>query len=130
MATIVCVLCGIYAIGEETVFIIETDSVHCEEQGGAEERAEPEHVIQRSTPRYQQNWQMKLIKFYSHQLMHFFIHQCISLLSYINTFTAIDDLSRFNNSRLKLPASTLVDLTFQPRTLRSFSLNQLRDLSL
>ena len=31
----------------------------------------------------------------------------------INTFTAIVDLSRFNNSCLKSPASTLVDLTFQ-----------------
>jgi len=29
-----------------------------------------------------------------------------------------------------LPASTLVDLTFQSRALRSFSLNQLRNLSL
>ena len=49
---------------------------------------------------------------------------------WINTFTAIVDLSRFNNSCLKLPASTLVDLTFQSRALRSFSLNQLRNLSL
>ena len=40
----------------------------------------------------------------------------------INTFTAIVDLSRFNNSCLKSPASTLVDLIFQSR---SFSLNQL-----
>ena len=48
----------------------------------------------------------------------------------INTFTAIVDLSRFNNSCLKSPASTLVDLTFQSRALRSFSLNQLRNLSL
>ena len=40
----------------------------------------------------------------------------------INTFTAIVDLSRFNNSCLKSPASTLVDLTFQSRALRSFSL--------
>lgn len=57
MATIVtgvCVLCRIYAIGEETVFVIESDFVHCEVQGGAEERVEPEHVIQHSTPRYQQ----------------------------------------------------------------------------
>ena len=45
----------------------------------------------------------------------------------LNTFTAIADLSRFNNSRLKSPASTLVDLIFQSR---SFSFNQLRDLSL
>ena len=36
----------------------------------------------------------------------------------INTFTAIVDLSRFNNSCLKSPASTLVDLTFQLRALR------------
>jgi len=49
---------------------------------------------------------------------------------YINTFTAIVDLSRFNNSCLKSPLSTLVDLTFQSRALRSFSLNQLRNLSL
>ena len=48
----------------------------------------------------------------------------------LNTFTAIVDLSRFNNSCLKSPASNLVDLTFQSRALRSFSLNQLRNLSL
>jgi len=42
MATFVYVLCGIYAIGEETVFVIETDSVHCKVQGGAEERVEPD----------------------------------------------------------------------------------------
>ena len=48
----------------------------------------------------------------------------------INIFTAIVDLSRFNNSCLKSPASTLVDLTFQSRALRSFNLNQLRNLSL
>ena len=48
----------------------------------------------------------------------------------INTFTAIIDLSRFNNSYLKSPASTLADLTFQSRALRSFSLNQLCNLSL
>ena len=48
----------------------------------------------------------------------------------INTFTAIVDLSRFNNSCLKSPASTLVDLTFQLRALRFFSLNQLCNLSL
>ena len=33
-------------------------------------------------------------------------------LNFINTFTAIVDLSRFNNSCLKSPASTLVDLNF------------------
>ena len=48
----------------------------------------------------------------------------------LNTFTAIVDLSRFNNSCLKSPASILVDLTFQLRALRYFSLNQLRNLSL
>ena len=48
----------------------------------------------------------------------------------VNTFTAIVDLSRFNNSCLKSPASTLVDLTFQSRARRYLSLNQLRILSL
>ena len=43
--------------------------------------------------------------------------------SYLNT-------QRLNNSYLKSPASTLVDLTFQSRALRSFNLNQLRNLSL
>ena len=51
-------------------------------------------------------------------------------VSHVNTFTAIVDFSRFNNSCLKSPASTLVDLTFQSRPLRSFSLNQLCNLSL
>ena len=45
----------------------------------------------------------------------------------LNTFTATVDLSWFNNSRLKSPASTLADLIFQSC---SFSFNQLRDLSL
>ena len=40
---------------------------------------------------------------------------------FVNTFTAIVDFSRFNNSCLKSPASTLVDLTFQSRALRSFN---------
>jgi hypothetical protein len=40
----------------------------------------------------------------------------------LNTFTAIVDLSRFNDSCLKSPASTLVDLISR---LPSFSLNQL-----
>ena len=39
----------------------------------------------------------------------------------LNTFAAIVDLSRFNNSCLKSPASTLVDLIFQSRMLRSKS---------
>ena len=49
----------------------------------------------------------------------------------INTFAArYLNTQALNNSCLKSPASTLVDLTFQSRALRSFSLNQLRNLSL
>ena len=49
----------------------------------------------------------------------------------LNTFAASYlNIQGLNNSCLKSPASTLVDLTFQSRTLRSFSLNQLRNLSL
>ena len=69
-----------------------------------------------------------------------YLHVSVALIRYntlpncisnkLNTFTAIVDLSRFNNSWLKSPASTLVHLTFQSRALRSFSLNQLRNLSL
>jgi hypothetical protein len=47
---------------------------------------------------------------------------CDCYMGGINTSTAIFDLSRFNNSYLKSPASTLVNLIFQ---LPSFSLNQL-----
>ena len=50
---------------------------------------------------------------------------------YISTFAASYlNTQGLNNSCLKSPASTLVDLTFQSRALRSFSLNQLRNLSL
>ena len=50
---------------------------------------------------------------------------------YINTFAASYlNTQGLNNSCLKSPASTLVDLTFQSRALRSLSLNQLRNLSL
>ena len=50
---------------------------------------------------------------------------------HFNTFTASYlNTQGLNNSCLKSPASTLVDLTFQSRALRSFSLNQLRNLSL
>ena len=64
-----------------------------------------------------------------------FLTQEVEIVNYfcnvnINTFTAIVDLSRFNNSCLKSPASTLVDLTFQSRAVRSFGLNKLRNLSL
>ena len=49
----------------------------------------------------------------------------------INTFAASYlNTQGLNNSCLESPASTLVDLTFQSRALRSFSLNQLRNLSL
>ena len=49
----------------------------------------------------------------------------------LNTFAASYlNTQGLNNSCLKSPASTLVDLTFQSRVLRSFSLNQLRNLSL
>ena len=54
-----------------------------------------------------------------------------NLQSTFNTFAASYlNTQGLNNSRLKSPGSTLVDLTFQSRTLRSFSLNQLRNLSL
>ena len=50
---------------------------------------------------------------------------------HINTFAASYlNTQGLNNSCLKSPASTLVDLTFQSRALRSFSLNQLRNQSL
>ena len=49
----------------------------------------------------------------------------------LNTFTASYlNTQGLNNSCLKSPASTLVDLTFQSCALRSFSLNQLCNLSL
>ena len=49
----------------------------------------------------------------------------------INTFAASYlNTQGLNNSCLKSPASTSVDLTFQSCALRSFSLNQLRNLSL
>ena len=49
----------------------------------------------------------------------------------LNTFAASYlNTQGLNNSCLKSPASTLVDLTFQSPALRCFSLNQLRNLSL
>ena len=52
-------------------------------------------------------------------------------MSVINTFAASYlNTQGLNDSCLKSPASTLVDLTFQSRALHSFSLNQLRNLSL
>ena len=54
-----------------------------------------------------------------------------SLLDDINTLAASYlNTQWLNNSCLKSPASTLIDLTFQSRALRSFSLNQLCNLSL
>ena len=51
--------------------------------------------------------------------------------SALNTFAASYlNTQGLNKSCLKSPASTLVDLTFQSRALRSFSLNQLHNLSL
>jgi len=48
---------------------------------------------------------------------------------FFNTFAASYlNTQGLNNSCLKSPASTLVDLTFQSRALRSFSLIQLRNL--
>ena len=55
----------------------------------------------------------------------------VFILTILNTFAAIYlNTQGLNNSCLKSPASTLVDLTFLSRALRSFSLNQLRNLSL
>ena len=67
-------------------------------------------------------------------ILHFLVlgitqHKSVDKL--LNTFAASYlNTQGLNNSYLKLPASTLVDLTFQSRALRSFSLNQLRNLSL
>ena len=62
------------------------------------------------------------------------IYWCCVLFWYdifVNTFAASYlNTQGLNNSCLKSPASTLVDLTFQSRALRSFSLHQLRNLSL
>ena len=53
------------------------------------------------------------------------------VIPYINTFAASYlNTQGLNNSCLKSPTSTLVDLTFQSRALLSFSLSQLRNLSL
>ena len=53
------------------------------------------------------------------------------LCPFLNTFAASYlNAQGLNNSCLKSPASTIHDLTFQSRALRSFSLNQLRNLSL
>ena len=59
------------------------------------------------------------------------IRTTVLWMRYINTFAASYlNTQGLNNSCLKSPASTLVDLTFQSCALRSFSLNQLCNLSL
>ena len=59
------------------------------------------------------------------------LRHALGVHRYLNTFAASYlNTQGLNNSCLKSPASTLVDLTFQSRALRSFSLNQLRNLSL
>ena len=75
-----------------------------------------------------------------HSTVHLIIILRVSGHYKINLNTAVFCLNTFaasylntqglNNSCLKSPALTLVDLTFQSRALRSFSLNQLRNLSL
>ena len=55
----------------------------------------------------------------------------LKIEAWFNTFAASYlNTQGLNNSCLKSPALTLVDLTFQSRALRSFSLNQPRNLSL
>ena len=59
------------------------------------------------------------------------LHENYDHTGNINTFAASYlNAQGLNNSCLKSPASTLVDLTFQWRALRSFSLNELRNLSI
>ena len=68
---------------------------------------------------------------YSILVIHVLIPLRIDVLQEVNTFAASYlNTQGLNNSCLKSPASTFVDLTFQSRALRSFSLNQLRNLSL
>jgi len=43
-----CALCGLHALDEEPVFIIETDCVHCQARDEAEETDEHQHIIQYS----------------------------------------------------------------------------------
>ena len=60
-----------------------------------------------------------------------YLNKNFRTILYLNTFAASYlNIQGLNNSCLKSPASTLVDLTFQSRALRSFSLNQLHNLSL
>ena len=75
---------------------------------------------------------------HTHTHTHTHIQQLVTTNTYtinlpvtFNTFAASYlNTQGLNNSCLKSPASTLVDQTFQSCALRSFSLNQLRNLSL
>ena len=65
-------------------------------------------------------------------ILFLYIHGTVRRYKFLfNTFAASYlNTQGLNNSCLKSPASTLVELAFQSRALRSFSLNQLRNLSL
>jgi len=63
----------------------------------------------------------KYFSSYSRRILTNSLWICLIFI-YLNTFTAIVDLGRFNNSCLKSPVSTLVDLIFLSH---SFSLNKL-----
>ena len=72
-----------------------------------------------------------MLKWWTNVQIYMTVHRPDVSGGLINTFAASYlNTQEFNNSFLKSPASTLVDLTFQSRALRSFSLNQLRNLSL
>ena len=76
-------------------------------------------------------WTSCSITYQENPHQHSTIDTCSTPASIINTFAASYlNTQGLNNSCLKWPASTLVDLIFQSRALRSFSLNQLRNLSL
>ena len=83
------------------------------------------HVMHRSDSvkkRYDirtDRWQWKIRKIVYKMISRNLRTSEVELVQHLNTFTAIVDLSRFNNSCLKSPASTLVDLTFQSRALHS-----------
>ena len=83
-------------------------------------------LIERNVSAYSE----AIIRFNNCRLCETNIFHWIELLD-VNTFAASYlNTQGHNNSCLKSPASTLVYLTFQSRSLRSFSLNQLRNLSL
>ena len=77
-------------------------------------------------------WGMLIVKCYkTNSKFVSLCYECQILICNVNTFAASYlNTQGLKTSYLKSPASTLVDLTFQSRALRSFSLNQLRNLSL